>query len=61
LRLFEDQVLWKMFRPNKDGVIREFVTLNNEEILGLSRPLKVNGKVKCRRLLCAGYVARLKI
>ena len=35
LRVFENRLLWKIFRPKRDEVIREWRKLHNEELSDL--------------------------
>jgi hypothetical protein len=59
LRVLENRVLRRIFRPMKDEVIRERRKLHNEELNDLYSSLNIIWVTKSRRMRCAGHVARM--
>jgi len=59
LRMFENGVLRKIFRPKRDEVTREWIKLHNEELNDLYCSTNIVRVIKSRRVRWAGYVARL--
>jgi hypothetical protein len=59
LRVFENMVLRRIFRPKKDDVKRNWWRMHNEELNDLySSPNNV-WVIKSRRMRWAGHVARM--
>ena len=57
LRVFENRVLRRIFRPKRDGITGEWRKLHNEELNDLySSPIIVR-VIKSRRMRWAGHVA----
>ena len=59
LRVFENRVLRRIFRPKKDEVTWEWRKLHNEELNDLYCSPKFVRVVKSRIMRWAGYVARM--
>jgi hypothetical protein len=59
LRVFENRVLRRIFRPKRDGVTGEWRKLCNEELHNLYSSPSIIRIVKSRRMRRAGHVARL--
>jgi hypothetical protein len=56
--VFENGVLSRIFRPNKDGVTGGWRKLHNEELHNLYSSPSVIRIIKSRRMRWAGHVAR---
>jgi len=59
LRVFENMVLRRIFRPRRDEVMGEWRRLHNEELNDLYSSPKIVRVIKSRRIRRAGYVARM--
>jgi hypothetical protein len=59
LRVFENRVLRRMFRPKRDEVTGEWRKLHNEELHNLYSSPDIIRQVKSRRMRWAGHVARM--
>jgi hypothetical protein len=59
LRVFENRVLRRIFRPKKDEVTGEWRKLHNEELHNLYSSPDIIRQTKSRRMRWAGHVARL--
>jgi hypothetical protein len=59
LRLFENRVLRRIFRPKRDEVTGEWRKLHNEELRHLYSSPSIIRIIKSRRMRWAGYVARI--
>jgi hypothetical protein len=59
LRVFENRVLRKVFKPKKDEVTGEWRKLHNEELNDLYSLPNIVRVVKSRRMRWAGHVARI--
>jgi len=59
LRVSENRVLRKIFRPNRDEVTGERRRLHNEEINGLYSSPRVIRVINSRRKRWAGHVKRM--
>ena len=57
LRVFENRVLRRIFRPKKDEVVGEWRKLHNEELNNLYSP-NIVLVIKSRRMRWMGHVAR---
>ena len=55
LRVFENRILRRIFKPNENG---EWRRLHNEELHSFYRSPNIVRVIKSRRLRCAGHVAR---
>ena len=60
LRLFENRVLRRIFRPKRDGVKGEWRKLHNEELNDLYSSPNIVQVIKWRRMRWAGHVARME-
>jgi hypothetical protein len=58
LRVFGNRVLKRIFRPKRDEVTREWITLHNEELDNLYSSQNIRA-IKSRRMKWAGHVARM--
>jgi hypothetical protein len=58
--LFENRVLRRIFEPKRDGVMREWKKLHNEELHNLYSSPSIIRIVKSRRMRWAGHVARME-
>jgi hypothetical protein len=59
LRVFENRVQRKIFRPKRDEVTEEWRKLHNEEFRDLYSSLSIIRIIKSRRMSWAGHVARM--
>jgi len=59
LRIFEDRVLRRIFRPKRDEVTREWRRLQNKELYNLYCSPNVIWVIKLRRKRSVEHVARL--
>jgi hypothetical protein len=59
LRVFENRVLRKIFRPKRDEVTEEWRKLCNEEFRDLYSSPSIIRIIKSRRIRWAGHVARM--
>ena len=60
LRVFENRVLRRIFRPKRDGVTGEWRKLHNEELNDLYCSPNIVRVVKSRRMRWAGHVAGME-
>ena len=59
LRVFENKVLRRIFRPRRDNVMGEWRRLHNEELNGLYSSPNIVWVIKSRRMRWAGHVAHM--
>jgi hypothetical protein len=59
LRVFENRVLRKIFRPTRDEVTVEWRKLHNWELHNLYSSPDIIRQIKSRRIRWAGHVARM--
>jgi hypothetical protein len=59
LRVFENRVLRRIFRPKRDEVMGEWRKLHNEELRDLYSSPSIIRIIKWRRIRWAGNVARM--
>ena len=59
LRVFENRMLRRIFRPKMDGVTGEWRKLHNEELNDLYCSSNIVRVIKSRRMRWAGHVARM--
>jgi len=59
LRVFENMVLRRIFRPRRDEVTGEWRRLHNEELNDLYSSPNIVRVIKSRRMRLAGHVARM--
>jgi hypothetical protein len=59
LRVFENRVLRKIFRPKRNEVTGEWRKLHNEELHDLYYSPSIIRIIKSRRMTLAGHVARM--
>ena len=60
LRVSENRVLRRVFRPKRDEVTGEWTKLHNEELSDLYSLPNIVRVVKSRRMRWAGHVARMR-
>ena len=59
LRVFQNMVLRRIFRPRRDEVTVEWRRLHNEELNDLYSSTNIMRVIKSRRMRWAGHVARM--
>jgi hypothetical protein len=59
LRVFENRVLRRIFRPTRDEVTREWRKLHNEELRDLYSSPSIIRIIKSRRMRWADHIARM--
>jgi hypothetical protein len=59
LRVFENRVLRKIFRPKRDEVMGGWRKLHNEELHNLNSSPTIIRMIKSRRMRWTGYLARM--
>ena len=59
LRVFENRVLWRIFRPKKNEVTGEWIKLHNEELKDLYSSPNIVWVIKSRRMRWEGHVAHM--
>jgi hypothetical protein len=59
LRVFENRVLRRIFRPKRDEVTGEWRKFRNEELRDLYSSLSLIRIIKSRRMRWAGHIARM--
>jgi hypothetical protein len=59
LRVFENRMLRRIFRPKRDEVTGGCRKLHNEELHGLYSSPSIIRVIKARRMRWAGHVARM--
>jgi hypothetical protein len=59
LRVFENRVLRRIFGTKRDGVIRDWRKLPNEELNGLYCSPNIVQEIKSIRMRWGGHVARM--
>jgi hypothetical protein len=59
LRVFENRVLRRMFRFNRDGVTAEWRRLHDEKLYSLCCTLNISRVIKSRKMKWAGHVGRM--
>jgi hypothetical protein len=59
LRVFENRVLRRVFRPKRDGVTGGWRKLHNEELHNLYSSRSLIRIIKSRRMKWVGHVARM--
>jgi hypothetical protein len=60
LRVFENRVLRRIFRPKRDEVTGEWIKLHNEELNDLYSSPNIVRVIKSRRMKWMGQVARME-
>jgi hypothetical protein len=60
LRVFENRVLRRIFRPKRDEVMEEWRKLHNEKLCDLNSSPSIIRIIKSRRMRWAGHVAQLE-
>ena len=60
LRVFENRVLRRIFRPKRDGVTGKWRKLHNEELNDLYSSPNIVRVIKSRRMRWAGHVVRME-
>ena len=58
MRILENGMPWKMFRPNRDEGIGEWRRLHNENLRDLHSSSNFIQMIKLRRMRGAGHVAQ---
>jgi hypothetical protein len=59
LRMFENRVLRRIFRPKRGGMTRGWKKMHNEELHNLYSSPSISRIIKSRRMRWAGHVARM--
>ena len=59
LRVFENRVLRRIFRPERDEVTGEWRKLNNDKLNRLYSSPYIIRVIKSRRMRWAGHIARM--
>jgi hypothetical protein len=59
LRVFENRVLRRIFRPKRDEVTGDWRKLHNEELHNLHSSPNIIRTIKSRRMRWTGHVARM--
>jgi hypothetical protein len=59
LRVFENRVLRRIFRPKRNEVTREWRKLHNEELRDLYSSPSIIRIIKSRKMRWVGHVARM--
>jgi len=59
LRVFQNRVLMRIFRPKRDEVAEECIKLHNEELNDLYSSPSIARVIKSIRMRWAGHVARM--
>jgi hypothetical protein len=59
LRVFENRVPWRIFRPKPDEVTGEWNKLHNEDLHNLYPSPHIIMQIKLRIMRWAGHVARM--
>jgi hypothetical protein len=57
LRMFENRLLWRIFRPKRDKIIGDWRKLHNEELHNLYSMPNIIRLIKLRRMRWAGHIA----
>ena len=57
--MFENMVLWRIFRLKRDELTVEWIKLHNEELNDLYCSLNIIRVVKSKRMRWAGNLARM--
>jgi hypothetical protein len=60
LRVFENRVMRRIFRPKRDEVTEGWRKLHNEELHNLYSSLSIIRMIMSRRMRWAGHVARYR-
>jgi hypothetical protein len=60
LKVFENRVLRRIFRPKRDEMTGEWRKLHNEELRNLYSSPSIIRIIKSRRMRWAGHVARMR-
>jgi hypothetical protein len=60
LRVFENRVLRRIFRPKRDEVTGKWKKLLNKELHDIYSSLTIVRVIKSRRMRWAGHVARMR-
>jgi hypothetical protein len=60
LKVFENRVLRRTFKPNRDEVTGEWRKLHNEELNDLYSSPTIVGVIKSRRMKWIGHVANMR-
>jgi hypothetical protein len=59
LKVFENRVLRRIFGPQRDEVIGEWIKLHKEELNDLTCSSNIEWVIKSRRMRWTGHVARM--
>jgi hypothetical protein len=59
VKVFENRVLRRIFRPRRDEVTREWKKRHNEELNGLHSSHYIFRVIKSRKIIWAGQVAHM--
>jgi len=60
LRVFEDRMLRRIFRPKRDEVTGDWRKLHSEQLNDLYSSPNIVRVIKSRRMRWAGHVARIR-